>query len=124
MGYGQSYYTLRSIFLHGIPPPAIHMHLRMFDVATDVPIGDMAKANPSAIPQSSAPVEVEIPESEKAAFDLWLRELWHEKDVSITKWFEGASFTKASFEIPLRLRTRKDVFNAFGLRLWDVFGRK
>lgn len=85
MGYGQSYYTLRSIFLHGIPPPSIHMHLRMFDVATNVPIGDLSKTNPTVIPKSSSPVEVEIPETEKATFDIWLRELWREKDEAITR---------------------------------------
>ncbi|KAJ7492889.1 acyltransferase-domain-containing protein [Mycena latifolia] len=122
MGYGQSYYTLRSIFLNGIPPPAIHMHLRMFDVATNVPIGDLSKTNPTTSPLSSSPVEVEIPEREKAAFDIWLRELWHEKDVSITRWFEGTSFAKTNFEIPLRLRNTRDVCDALGFFLPAVVG--
>ncbi|KAJ6627200.1 hypothetical protein B0H10DRAFT_1996020 [Mycena sp. CBHHK59/15] len=113
MGYGQSYYTLRSIFLHGVPPPAIHMHLRMFDVATNVPIGDLSKTNPAVIPRSKSPVEVDIPETEKAVFDLWLRELWREKDESITRWFDAASFAKAKWEIPLKLRRRRDIFDAF-----------
>jgi len=41
-GYGQSYYTLRSIFIDGIPPPRIHMHLRLYDVRKDVPLGDLS----------------------------------------------------------------------------------
>lgn len=40
MGYGQTYYTLRSIFFDGVPPPRIHLHLRLFDVCKEVPIGD------------------------------------------------------------------------------------
>ncbi|KAJ6604382.1 acyltransferase-domain-containing protein [Mycena vulgaris] len=122
MGYGQSYYTIRSIFIHGVPPPAIHMHLRMFDVATNVPIGDLSKTNPTATPNSSSPLEVEIPETEKAAFDIWLRELWHEKDTSMTRWFEGASFGEGSFEIPLRLRKKREVFDACGFFLPAAVG--
>jgi len=38
MKYGQSYYTLQSIFFDGVPPPVIHMHLRVFNVGKDVPI--------------------------------------------------------------------------------------
>ncbi|KAK7064450.1 putative acyltransferase CST26 [Favolaschia claudopus] len=122
MGYGQSWYTLRSIFLHGVPPPAIHYHLRLFSM-NDVPIGDLSKTDPSVIPDSTtAAVEVEIPEDEKAAFDLWLRELWHEKDNSITKWFEQSSFSKTRNEIPLRLRRGRDVLDAFGFFLPAVAG--
>ncbi|KAJ7102195.1 acyltransferase-domain-containing protein [Mycena belliarum] len=122
MGYGQSYYTLRSIFLHGIPPPTIHMHLRMFDVATNVPIGDLSKTNAAVNPRSSSAVEVEIPEKEKASFDVWLRELWHEKDMSMTKWFNGASFGEPSFEIPLRLRNKTDMCNGLGFFLPTIVG--
>ncbi|KAF8213339.1 acyltransferase-domain-containing protein [Mycena galopus ATCC 62051] len=114
MGYGQSWYTIRSIFLNGIPPPAIHYHLRLFGM-DDVPIGDMSKTSPKSVPDSnSSAVEVDIPEQEKAAFDLWLRELWHEKDTSITRWFEECSFDKTSFEIPLRLRQTRDILDALG----------
>ncbi|KAJ7655086.1 acyltransferase-domain-containing protein [Mycena polygramma] len=112
MGYGQSWYTLRSIFLSGVPPPAVHFHLRMFSMQ-DLPIGDLSMAHPTIVPNSSSPVEVEIPEPEKAAFDLWLRELWHEKDEAITRWFETASFAKTSFEIPLKLRRNRDILDAF-----------
>ncbi|KAJ7071291.1 acyltransferase-domain-containing protein [Mycena amicta] len=111
--YGQDYYTLRSVFFNGVPPPAIHMHLRMFDVATEVPIGDLSKTNSAVLPDSKAAVEVDIPESEKDAFDVWLRELWQEKDESITRWFDASSFAKESFDIPLRLRHKRDILDAF-----------
>ncbi|KAJ7630675.1 acyltransferase-domain-containing protein [Roridomyces roridus] len=129
MGYGQSYFTLRSIFLHGVPPPTIHMHLRMFDVATDVPIGDLSDVNAATTPSSSA-VEVEIPEAEKTTFDTWLRELWHEKDESITKWYDSASFSKTSFEIPLKLRKKREILDALGFflpaameRVWSAMSK-
>ncbi|KAF7319976.1 Lysocardiolipin acyltransferase [Mycena kentingensis (nom. inval.)] len=111
--YGQDYYTMRSVFLMNVPPPAIHMHLRIFDVANDVPIGDLSKTDSAVLPDSKAPVEVEIPETEKTAFDEWLRELWTEKDVSITQWFEGSGFPGPRFDIPLRLRKTRDYMDAF-----------
>ena len=46
LAYGQSYYTLRSIFFDGVPPPQIHLHLRLFDVNKEVPIGDLTSKLP------------------------------------------------------------------------------
>jgi len=121
MGYGQDYYTLRSMFMSGVPPPAVHMHFRMFDVATEVPIGDLSKTNPAIISDSSSPVEVEIPESEKAVFDVWLRELWREKDESITGYFEKRSLSETSFEFPLKLRTKREIMDALGIFIPAAF---
>ncbi|KAF5368472.1 hypothetical protein D9758_002417 [Tetrapyrgos nigripes] len=119
LGYGQSYYTLRSMFFDGTAPPALHIHLRMFDVAADVPIGDLSATNPAVDVEPSpekSTVEVEIPEVEKTTFDLWLRELWREKDESITRWHEKEKFSEASpppVEIPLKLNQTRDIFDAF-----------
>jgi hypothetical protein len=77
MGYGQSYYTLRSVFFSGVAPPAIHLHIRSFDVQSQVPIGNLTSTNLSILPDtSSGAVELEIPDKEKAEFDAWLRNLW------------------------------------------------
>jgi hypothetical protein len=115
MGYGQDYYTLRSIFMDGIPPPAIHIHLRMFDVVTGVPLGDISTGKPS-IQQPSQNKDIDIPDGEKEKFDVWLRELWQEKDDSMTKFSETTSFgsreTRA-VEIPLKLRRKREVLDAF-----------
>ena len=154
MGYGQSYYTLRSIFFDRIPPPVIHMHLRMFDVARDVPIGDLSSARPDFLPNgsshshspSSSPsayaptrsssstpptgaTEVDIPESEKTAFDAWLRQLWTDKDDFITAFHASSHLSLAStllhavarisganpkaVEIPVRLRRPSEIPHAF-----------
>lgn len=103
------------------------MHLRMFDVATNVPIGDLSKTNPAASPSSLSATEVEIPETEKTVFDIWLRELWREKDESITRWFDSASFAKANFEVPLKLRKKRHILDALGFfppaavgHIWSV----
>ncbi|KIK71227.1 hypothetical protein GYMLUDRAFT_33364 [Collybiopsis luxurians FD-317 M1] len=118
LGYGQSYYTLRSMFFDGVAPPALHVHLRLFNVQ-DLPIGDLSGTKSPKFPDTSPnkhAVEVEIPESEKTTFDLWLRDLWREKDESMTRFFEVGRFSKkevAEFEIPLRLRRRREIFDAF-----------
>lgn len=106
MGFGQSYYTLRSIFMDGVPPPVVHMHLRLIDVASAVPIGDLSGANPAVTPptaSASSPqpsfssypntngnsvpggtaVEADPPEKEREVFDEWLRSLWRMKDEKI-----------------------------------------
>ena len=96
MGYGQSYYTLRSIFFDGIPPPAVHIHIRRFDVATDVPIGNI----PRSIPRNSANglsrgqiLGGDVPEEERQTFDVWLRDRWIEKDKLMQRFHDTGSFS-------------------------------
>lgn len=123
MGYGQSYYTLRSIFFDQCPPPFIRIHIRCFDVVKDVPIGDISASNPSVLPNRSPnaqTIEVDIPEEEKAKFELWLQKLWRDKDQMISKYHETGSFVsvaqesgKDSVQIPLELRTHREILGAF-----------
>ncbi|TFK40968.1 acyltransferase-domain-containing protein [Crucibulum laeve] len=118
--YGQTYYTLRSIFFDSVPPPVIHMHLRLFDVA-NVPIGDLSSTKPSCVPggpENKHAVEVDIPVDEKDAFDLWLRQLWQEKDESMDRFYETGSFKSSPdgsslVHIPLRLRGKREILDAF-----------
>ncbi len=113
--YGQDYYTLRSVFFDGVAPPLIHLHLRMFHVIRDVPIGDLSSSRSSTLPKHSDKhtVEVDIPEVEKAQFDSWLRRLWEDKDRLIDKFHETQTFKGAPVEIPLRLRRKREVLDAF-----------
>ncbi|KAJ8520931.1 hypothetical protein ONZ45_g2315 [Pleurotus djamor] len=119
MGYGQSYYTLRSIFFNGVSPPLIRVHLRMFDVEAEVPIGDVSGSDPARLPQpsQSKTVETDIPEAEKTQFDEWLRDLWREKDESIEEYHStkriGPGQELPAVEIPIRLRHNIEVLNAF-----------
>jgi len=124
MKYGQSYYTLRSIFFDGVPPPVIHMHLRVFDVNKDVPIGDVSTSNPTVIPRGQAnghAVEVDFPEDDKTKFDVWLRELWRDKDNFITR-FHQTPYEAPTIEIPLELRHKREIPDAFGFFLPALFG--
>jgi hypothetical protein len=120
MGYGQDYYTLRSLFFDGVPPPSIHMHLRMFDVTENVPIGDLAGASGVQTPDRKAKhiVEVDIPIDEKDTFDVWLRKLWQEKDQAMDRFHETKTFqlddkSTPSIEIPLKLHRKREILDAF-----------
>ncbi|KAF9457097.1 acyltransferase-domain-containing protein [Collybia nuda] len=119
LNYGQDFYTLRSIFMDGVSPPAIHIHMRAFNVASGVPIGDLSTRRPTAMPNNEHRAQnqdIDIPESEKEQFDEWLRELWKEKDDSITRYLETTSFSLKEpqvVEIPLKLRHKREILDAF-----------
>jgi len=122
LGYGQSYYTLRSIFCDRVPPPVVHMHIRRFSVSKDLPIGDIKSAHPD---NGNNNQEIEIPDAEKETFDLWLRSLWREKDKSMTKFLNTGSFVddKSSvLEIPIKLRHNREILDAFCFFVPAFFG--
>ena len=108
--------------MNGVPPPAIHIHLRMFNVAADVPIGNLSKEQ-TPVSNGTANdhmIEVEIPSEEKEKFDIWLRELWQEKDRFITQFLKTGRGDKgdeqngrATASIPLRLRRKREMLDAF-----------
>ncbi|KAI5833727.1 hypothetical protein K523DRAFT_348651 [Schizophyllum commune Tattone D] len=127
MGYGQDYYTMRSVFLDGVYPPLIHMHMRMFDVASEVPVGDLSATRANVVPPSGNPgkgkstVEVDIPEAEKGVFDAWLRQLWTEKDTTIESFHKNGATGHASegkepdvgVDLQLRLKRTREYLDAF-----------
>ncbi|KAI0785985.1 acyltransferase-domain-containing protein [Abortiporus biennis] len=116
-GYGQAYYTLRSIFCDRVPPPTVHMHIRKFNVSKEVPIGDISSMSSETLPnKSSKSVEVEIPDIEKDKFDVWLRDLWREKDQRMSLFLATGSLVedpKREVKIPLALRRKREVLDAF-----------
>lgn len=119
LGYGQSYYTLRSIFFDRIPPPAVHMHIRLFDVRRDVPIGDLSASNPAASVQindaGAKALEVDVPQAERKHFEEWLRDRWREKDELLNIYLTKGSFSpdRKQVEIPLKLRTVREYLDAY-----------
>jgi hypothetical protein len=131
-GFGQSYYTLRSIFMKGVPPPAIHIHLRLYDVDRDVPLGNVGKGVGRGA--EATPEEAKV-------FDEWLRQRWIEKDLLLDGFRQNGAFTTLGasgaiesksnghkpngngngigekdkpVEIPVRLRSKLEILNAFG----------
>jgi len=141
--WGQSYYTLRSIYLSGVPPPRIHIHLRLFDVHNDLPLGDVSEPASKAdaksqLSRSQRVKDMEISPEDAAVFDKWLRTRWREKDVLLDRYHATGTFenqsgtdvrqtetpagvekiflsgsTSRTYELPLVLRSKLDISTAF-----------
>lgn len=60
-----------------------------------------------------AKAAVDIPEDQKQIFDEWLRQLWKEKDEWIDESFERKAASQGQIEIPLKLRRKRDILDAF-----------
>ncbi|KIV99130.1 uncharacterized protein PV09_09162 [Verruconis gallopava] len=69
--FGQDIYTLRSSMFEGRPPKSVNMHFRRFKV-TDIPVNS------------------------EAAFDVWLRNRWREKDYLLEHFVRHNSFPEDS----------------------------
>jgi len=120
-GYPLSYYSLRSVILDGVPPPVVHMHIRRFDVAKEVPIGNISqtRGNSGALPHDSPHGQmVQVPEDERQVFDTWLRDRWTEKDQLIQHFYDTGSFSSSlkkhpEIQVPLQLRHKREILYAF-----------
>lgn len=96
----------------------MHMHIRCFDVASEVPLGDVTSSNPDVLPRNDAAqtVEVDVPDVEKAKFEEWVQNVWREKDVLMGKFLDTGSFVDdpaTELEIPLKLRNTGEAVNAY-----------
>lgn len=136
MGYGQSYYTMRSIMFMGVPPPRVHVHLKLYHVKRDVPIG--------VLPSDGR--EAEVTEQERVAFEDWMRGKFDEKDVEFERYYATGSvadtkkshiikgprvengnanvYSPREIALPLRLRSSWEILDAFafpGPAAWAFF---
>jgi Acyltransferase C-terminus len=97
------------------------MHIRRFDVANEVPIGDISQArgNSGALPYASPHGQtIQVPENEQQVFDTWLRDRWIEKDQFIQHFHDTGSFSSSLKEhpeigLPLRLRHKREILDSF-----------
>ena len=96
------------------------MHLRKFDVGRgDIPIGSVSAASDSDALRgpkgraAAAAAEVDIPEAEREAFELWLRNLWREKDRLMGRFVETGSLGPVAAVVPVRLKHSYEVLDAF-----------
>lgn len=101
-GYGQSWYTLRSIFMDGVPPPEVVYHVRLFNVQKDVPLRanraqqqetglTLEQRKEAAKATAKQPDLLEASEEDKKVFDAWLRDRWAEKDAWINQWHDNGA---------------------------------
>lgn len=109
-----------------VPPPEIHMHIRCFDVASDVPLGNKTASKPLVLSDKNTTAgEVDITDSEKDKFEEWLRSVWLQKDIIMTKFLETGSFIddpKMEVVIPLELRSKYEVLDSYMFFLPSLLG--
>ena len=91
MRYGQDYYTLRSIGITGVPPPRIHMHLKLYNVRRDIPIG--------TVQTDSLGKELDVPEADTAKFETWMRGRFSEKDREFERYYSTGSLAGLSSHV-------------------------
>ncbi len=84
-------YNLTSVFSNGVPPPSIHLHLRMIDPFRDG-IPGLASMHPASLSNDSSNVSKVDPDAERVqvvglaspeeatSFNLWLRRRWDDKE--------------------------------------------
>ncbi|KAI9597405.1 acyltransferase-domain-containing protein [Syncephalis fuscata] len=70
--YPNEVYTLRSVYMLGAAPPGIHLHVRRWHIATEVPLIDGTDK-----------------------FAVWLRERWMEKDEVLDRFYKTGSMSDA-----------------------------
>ena len=118
--YGQDYYTLQSIYGHSTPPPTVHMHLRMYNVKVDVPIGTQA-VDERASREETTSAAINSTAEEKKEFDDWLLQRWREKDDMLDNFVNTGSLVSGRryIDVPIQLRTTRELCT---LLLMTIFG--
>ncbi|CAO1618018.1 unnamed protein product [Sympodiomycopsis kandeliae] len=93
-GYGQSYYTLRSIYMQGVPPPSVHLSFTIRNFSTTTSDANDASTAPLGALTKS---QLEATESEKQVFDEWLLKRWREKDELMNEFYKNGDFVHSQF---------------------------
>ncbi|KDN37273.1 acyltransferase-domain-containing protein [Tilletiaria anomala UBC 951] len=109
-GYGQSYYTLRTVYVQGVPPPAVHMNCIISKVPSRAdPLARDAQAMRvppvGALPPSSEASGADAyqpSEAEREAFDLWLRKRYQLKDQLMDRFYQDGDFVRGAYKMQQR----------------------
>ncbi|CBQ71335.1 conserved hypothetical protein [Sporisorium reilianum SRZ2] len=122
-GYGQDFYTLRSIFMQGIPPSAIHIHLTMTRITPPV-AGDTSSNAPSVAQIPTASIDTpplganvkpaESSEEERTAFEAWLRRRWTDKDAQMHRFYTHGDFVGGEFAKLVKQAQTVDATQPYG----------
>lgn len=106
-GYGQSYYTLRSIYMQGVPPPSVHISITLRRIAPSSPTADVDNAakesasmpigDISSLSKDASPRDLDPSEAERQIFDAWLLARWREKDELLDQFYKDGDFVGGAF---------------------------
>ena len=89
-------YGLFSVFFRSVPPPTVHIHMRLYSNLASGTVPSLTTKASSDVLASS---------EESRAFELWLRELWTQKEARMTDFYRDHAFTGQdgdSASIPIR----------------------
>ncbi|KAE8230107.1 hypothetical protein CF326_g4899 [Tilletia indica] len=96
-GTGQKHYTLRSVYMDGVPPPQVHVHIVISRISSFIangtdspPLGKLPKSardSPQLLPT----------EEEKQAFETWLLNRWRKKDDKLEQFYKDGDFVGGAF---------------------------
>ncbi|KAK0543930.1 hypothetical protein OC845_005871 [Tilletia horrida] len=96
-GVGQQFYTLRSVYMDGVAPQSVHMHIIISRVSSfhtsgsdSPPLGKLprsARDSPSQLPT----------EGEKREFDSWLLKRWRRKDELLDRFYRDGDFVGGAY---------------------------
>ncbi|KAK4686630.1 hypothetical protein P7C73_g3495, partial [Tremellales sp. Uapishka_1] len=117
-GYPQEWYGLLSVFFRSVPPPTVHLHLRLYS--------NLASPD-SGIPSllTASDEEGLAPPADAKKFELWLRERWTEKEMRMRGFFTAKKFVSEEGSDLMEIVPVKQlsVPSAFALpcKLTDVF---
>lgn len=124
-GRAQEFFTLRSTFMQGVSPPAVHLHFTILSLNPSAPgappLGKLPETAALAAKEESTP-------EERERFDAWLLSRWREKDDRMSKFYEVGDFLNGTYrsqsqekhpnqppflEVPIRLMHRKEFADVF-----------
>lgn len=124
--YPQDYYSLGPIFFRSVPPPAIHLHLHLHSNLSSPNSGIPSLLIPDEPPaptdaKATVLADRALPSKDEArAFELWLREVWTQKDERMKGFFKTQRFVSgeggegAVEVVPIKEQKWYHVIAAFG----------
>ena len=93
--YPQDHYGLFSVFWRSVPPPTVHVHLRLYSdlTAPGCEIPSLVVKPQGDVPAGQVPADTGLASpDESKAFERWLRALWIEKDERMKRFCRDQRF--------------------------------
>jgi len=90
-GQAQLYYNLITIWLKGVPPPEVHVHVRIFDSEAR-PAVTRSSELPAVVGNGQDAEDSADEAQRKKAFGAWLLARWREKDDLMAAFYRDGHF--------------------------------
>ncbi|BEI87178.1 hypothetical protein CcaverHIS002_0705240 [Cutaneotrichosporon cavernicola] len=105
--YPQEWYGLGSVFLRGVPPPTVRLHLHLYSME-EIP----SLPRP---PHNSSDITPLATQEEAREFELWLRNVWIQKEARLERMLnDNVDEKMTSVEVPIEQTSLHDWIATFG----------